>query len=96
MTKINKDDGTEVWMKRFGSKSCVFDTIDSIVEDNDKNLVAIGKYEIPCPKYNCHHGYACGDMYFLKINPNNGNTPSLGFISISISLMFAANLRKKK
>ncbi len=29
-------------------------------------------------------------------NPDSGNTPSIGFISISISLVFAANLRKKK
>ena len=29
-------------------------------------------------------------------NPDSGNTPSISFISISISLVFAANLRKKK
>ena len=26
-SKINKDDGTEKWMKRFGSNACVFDTL---------------------------------------------------------------------
>jgi len=42
------------------------------------------------------------DLTLISMNltsmpkPNNENTPSLGFISISISLMFAANLRKKK
>ena len=29
-------------------------------------------------------------------NPDSGTTPSIGFISIGISLVFAANLRKKK
>ena len=70
MTKINKDDGSEIWMKRFGSNACVFDTLDSVLEDNDNNLVAVGKYEKPCPKYKCHHGYACGDVWFLKIKPD--------------------------
>jgi len=42
------------------------------------------------------------DLTLISMNltsmpkPNNENTPSIGFISISISLMFAANLRKKK
>ena len=74
MTKIDKDDGTEKWMKRFGSNACVFDTLNSVLEDNENNLIAIGKYEIPCPKYACHHGYACGEVYFLKINPATGET----------------------
>ena len=56
-------------MKRFGSNACVFDTLDSVLEDNDNNLVAVGKYEKPCPKYKCHHGYACGDVWFLKVKP---------------------------
>ena len=29
-------------------------------------------------------------------NPNNGNMPSISFISISIGLIFAAHLRKKE
>ena len=74
MTKIDKDDGTEKWMKRFGSNVCVFDTLNSVLEDNENNLIAIGKYEIPCPKYACHHGYACGEVYFLKISPETGET----------------------
>ena len=74
MTKIDKDDGTEKWMKRFGSNACVFDTLKSVLEDNENNLIAIGKYEKPCPKYACHHGYACGDVYFLKISPATGET----------------------
>ena len=74
VTKIDKDDGTEKWMKRFGSNACVFDTLTSVLEDNENNLIAIGKYEKPCPKYVCHHGYACGDVYFLKINSANGDT----------------------
>ena len=74
MTKINKDDGSEKWMKRFGSNVCVFDTLDSVLEDSDKNLVAVGKYEKPCPGYECHHGYACGDVWFLMINPDDGET----------------------
>ena len=74
MTKIDKDDGTEKWMKRFGSNVCVFDTLNSVLEDNENNLIAIGKYEIPCPKYACHHGYACGEVYFLKISPGTGET----------------------
>ena len=74
MTKIDKDDGTEKWMKRFGSNACVFDTLKSVLEDNENNLIAIGKYEKPCPKYVCHHGYACGDVYFLKINSATGET----------------------
>jgi hypothetical protein len=74
MTKIDKDDGTEKWMKRFGSNACVFDTLNSVLEDNENNLIAIGKYEIPCPNYACHHGYACGEVYFLKINPATGET----------------------
>ena len=74
MTKIDKDDGTEKWMKRFGSNVCVFDTLNSVLEDNENNLIAIGKYEIPCPKYACHHGYACGEVYFLKISPDTGET----------------------
>ena len=74
MTKIDKNDGTEKWMKRFGSNVCVFDTLNSVLEDNENNLIAIGKYEIPCPKYACHHGYACGEVYFLKISPETGET----------------------
>ena len=74
MTKIDKDDGTEKWMKRFGSNACIFDTLNSVLEDNENNLIAIGKYEKPCPKYVCHHGYACGDVYFLKINSATGET----------------------
>ena len=74
VTKIDKDDGTEKWMKRFGSNACVFDTLTSVLEDNENNLIAIGKYEKPCPKYVCHHGYACGDVYFLKINSATGET----------------------
>jgi len=74
VTKIDKDDGTEKWMKRFGSNACVFDTLKSVLEDNENNLIAIGKYEKPCPKYVCHHGYACGDVYFLKINSATGET----------------------
>lgn len=74
VTKIDKDDGTEKWMKRFGSNACVFDTLTSVLEDNENNLIAIGKYEKPCPKYECHHGYACGDVYFLKINSATGET----------------------
>ena len=74
MTKIDKDDGTEKWMKRFGSNACVFDTLNSVLEDNENNLIAIGKYEIPCPNYACHHGYACGEVYFLKISPATGET----------------------
>ena len=74
MTKIDKDDGTEKWMKRFGSNACIFDTLNSVLEDNENNLIAIGKYEKPCPKYGCHHGYACGDVYFLKISPATGET----------------------
>ena len=74
MTKINKNDGTEKWMKRFGSNACVFDTLKSVIEDNENNLIAIGKYEKPCPGYVCHHGYACGDVYFLKIDPDSGGT----------------------
>ena len=74
MTKIDKNDGTEKWMKRFGSNACVFDTLDSVLEDSDKNLIAVGKYEKPCPKYKCHHGYACGDVYFLKISTTTGET----------------------
>ena len=74
VTKIDKDDGTEKWMKRFGSNACVFDTLKSVLEDNENNLIAIGKYEKPCPKYVCHHGYACGDVYFLKINSDTGET----------------------
>ena len=74
MTKIDKNDGTEKWMKRFGSNVCVFDTLNSVLEDNENNLIAIGKYEIPCPKYACHHGYACGEVYFLKISPGTGET----------------------
>ena len=74
VTKIDKDDGTEKWMKRFGSNACVFDTLKSVIEDNENNLIAIGKYEKPCPKYVCHHGYACGDVYFLKINSATGET----------------------
>ena len=74
MTKIDKNDGTEKWMKRFGSNVCVFDTLNSVLEDNENNLIAIGKYEIPCPKYACHHGYACGEVYFLKISPDTGET----------------------
>ncbi|HJL95270.1 MAG TPA: hypothetical protein QF871_08515, partial [SAR324 cluster bacterium] len=74
MTKIDKDDGTEKWMKRFGSNVCVFDTLNSVLEDNENNLIAIGKYEIPCPRYACHHGYACGEVYFLKISPDTGET----------------------
>ena len=58
LTKIDKDDGTEKWMKRFGSNACVFDTLNSVLEDYENNLIAIGKYEKPCPKYVCHHGYA--------------------------------------
>ena len=73
MTKINKDDGSEKWMKRFGSNVCVFDTLDSVLEDSDNNLVAVGKYEKPCPGYKCHHGYACGDVWLLKINPDDGS-----------------------
>ncbi len=74
VTKIDKDDGTEKWMKRFGSNACIFDTLKSVLEDNENNLIAIGKYEKPCPKYGCHHGYACGDVYFLKINSATGET----------------------
>ena len=74
VTKIDKDDGTEKWMKRFGSNACVFDTLKAVLEDNENNLIAIGKYEKPCPKYVCHHGYACGDVYFLKINSATGET----------------------
>ena len=74
VTKIDKDDGTEKWMKRFGSNACIFDTLKSVLEDNENNLIAIGKYEKPCPKYACHHGYACGDVYFLKINSATGET----------------------
>ena len=44
------------------------------MEDSDKNLVAVGKYEKPCPGYECHHGYACGDVWFLMINPDDGKT----------------------
>ena len=74
VTKIDKDDGTEKWMKRFGSNACIFDTLNSVLEDNENNLIAIGKYEKPCPKYGCHHGYACGDVNFLKINSATGET----------------------
>ena len=74
MTKIDKDDGTEKWMKRFGSNACVFDTLESVLEDNENNLIAVGKYEKPCPNYACHHGYACGDVLFLKISPDTGET----------------------
>jgi len=74
MTKIDKDDGTEKWIKRFGSNACIFDTLNSVLEDNENNLIAIGKYEKPCPRYVCHHGYACGDVYFLKINSDSGET----------------------
>ena len=74
VTKIDKDDGTEKWMKRFGSNACVFDTLKSVLEDNENNLIAIGKYEKPCPGYACHHGYACGDVYFLKISSSTGET----------------------
>ena len=74
MTKIDKDNGAEKWMKRFGDTACVFDTLNSVLQDNDNNLIAIGKYEKPCPKYVCHHGYACGDVYFLKINSVTGET----------------------
>ena len=74
MTKIDKDDGTEKWIKRFGANACVFDTLKSVLEDNENNLVAIGKYEKPCPKMICHHGSQCGDVYFLKINSATGET----------------------
>ena len=74
MTKIDKDDGTEKWMKRFGSNACVFDTLESVLEDNENNLIAVGKYEKPCPGYACHHGYACGDVLFLKISSDTGET----------------------
>ena len=74
MTKIDKDDGTEKWMKRFGDRACVFDTLNSVLEDDENNLIAIGKYEKPCPRYVCHHGYACGDVYFLKIDSSTGET----------------------
>tara|TARA_Y100000031_G_scaffold4377_1_gene5474 strand:- start:180 stop:1544 length:1365 start_codon:yes stop_codon:yes gene_type:complete len=74
VTKIDKDDGTEKWMKRFGSNACVFDTLKSVLEDNENNLIAIGKYEKPCPGYVCHHGFMCGDVYFLKINSDTGET----------------------
>jgi len=74
MTKIDKDDGNEKWMKRFGDNACVFDTLKSVLEDNENNLISIGKYEKPCPGYVCHHGYACGDVYFLKINSATGET----------------------
>ena len=74
MTKIDKDDGTEKWMKRFGSNACVFDTLESVLEDNENNLIAVGKYEKPCPNYACHHGYACGDVLFLKISSDTGET----------------------
>ena len=74
MTKIDKDDGAEKWMKRFGDTACVFDTLNSVLQDNENNLISIGKYEKPCPKYVCHHGYACGDVYFLKINSATGDT----------------------
>ena len=49
-------------------------TADRLAPDNENNLIAIGKYEKPCPKYVCHHGYACGDVYFLKINSATGET----------------------
>ena len=55
MTKIDKDDGTEKWMKRYGDRACVFDTLNSVLEDDENNLIAIGKYEKPCPRYVCHH-----------------------------------------
>ena len=74
MTKIDKDDGTEKWIKRFGDNACVFDTLKSVLEDNENNLISIGKYEKPCPGYVCHHGYACGDVYFLKIDSATGET----------------------
>ena len=51
MTKIDKDDGTEKWIKRFGDNACVFDTLKSVLEDNENNLISIGKYEKPCPGY---------------------------------------------
>ena len=44
------------------------------MEADDNNLIAVGKFEKACPKYACHHGYACGDMYFLKIDPADGTT----------------------
>ena len=31
MTKIDKDDGTEKWMKRYGDRACVFDTLNSVL-----------------------------------------------------------------
>ena len=62
------------WIQRFGSKACVFDTLEDVLEADDNNLIAVGKFERACPKYACHHGYACGDMYFLKIDPEDGKT----------------------
>ena len=62
------------WIQRFGSNACVFDTLEDVLEADDNNLIAVGKFEKACPKYACHHGYACGDMYFLKIDPADGTT----------------------
>ena len=69
-----KKEGKIDWIKRFGSNACVFDTLVDVLEADDNKLIAVGKFEKACPKYACHHGYACGDMYFLKIDPADGTT----------------------
>ncbi len=72
-TSGNKE-GKIDWIQRFGSNACVFDTLEDVLEADDNNLIAVGKFEKACPKYGCFHGYACGDMYFLKIDPEDGKT----------------------
>ena len=69
-----KKEGKIDWIKRYGSNACVFDTLVDVLEADDNKLIAVGKFEKACPKYACHHGYACGDMYFLKIDPADGTT----------------------
>jgi hypothetical protein len=58
--------GSILWIKRYGTSQCVFDSLNSVVEDSNNNLITIGKREKPCPGYQCFHGYACGDVYFIK------------------------------
>lgn len=66
-------EGSILWVKRYGTNQCVFDSLNSVIEDSSNNIVTIGKREKPCPGYQCFHGYACGDVYFIKTDAD-GNS----------------------
>ena len=78
-------------------------TGNEIIEEVERNQVITLSKNSNVLQYNrlIHEGEEA-DLTLISMNltsmsnPDSGTTPSIGFISISISLVFAANLRKKK